>query len=312
MLEREEDIEQAYFFRVLGERLQEESVILQDLLLSVREEILATTRLPMAIDFIATEIKHMGVFGPALKRMGHYFTPFQAFVVEEAERERGRFDLRVALQILQREAEYRSQSFAPQGLFLYQFECLCRNRLRYDPGLAAISNDPFYDAPWKEWILSVRRRIGMVEIADLIFIRSEYYETAHRLGESRRSYATDSDEADDSDLEAGTTPPGPELPRPTEAEPMEPLFGDREGRIALANRKKDPLLLFAAMQRQLGYPAAPRPKPVLNREDQLGGLARQVERMERRIKLLEEEQKGGIDLTKFFGPPKEGGAGVAE
>jgi hypothetical protein len=311
MLDHEEYIEQAYFFRVLEERQREENVILQDLLLSVREEILSTTRLPMAIDFIATELKHMGVFAPALKRMGHYFTPFQAFVVEEAERERGRFDLRVALQILQREADYRSKSFAPQGLFLYQFECLCRNRLRYDPGLAAIADDPFYDAAWKEWILSVRRRIGMVEIADLIFIRSEYYETAHRLSEPRRDYAMDSNEEED-DPDSDEAAQVPDLPEALESEPPEPLFGDREGRIALANRKKDPLLLFAAMQRQLGYPAAPRPKPVENREDQLGGLARQVERMERRIKLLEEEQKGGIDLTKFFGPPKEGGAEIAE
>jgi hypothetical protein len=306
MLQREEYIEQAYFFRVLGERMQEENVILQDLLLSVREEILATTRLPLAIDFIATEIKHMGVFAPAMKRMGHYFTPFQAFVVEEAERERGRFDLRVALQILHREAEYRSQSFAPPGLFLYQFECVCRNRLRYDPGLAAIADDPFYDASWREWILSVRRRIGMVEIADLIFIRSSYYESAHRLDEARRWIKNTTDERDEDD-ESDEIVGAVELPESPEPEPAVPLFGDREGRIALANRKKDPLLLFAAMQRQLGYPAAPRAKPVENRADQLGGLARQVERMERRIKLLEEEQKGGIDLTKFFGPPKAGG-----
>lgn len=311
MLEREEYIEQAYFFRVLEERMREENVILQDLLLSVREEILSTTRLPMAIDFIATELKHMGVFATALKRMGHYFTPFQAFVVEEAERERGRFDLRVAFQILQLEAEFRSKSCAPQGLFLYQFECLCRNRLRYDPGLAAIADDPFYDAAWKEWILSVRRRIGMVEIADLIFIRSEYYQTAHRQGESRRGYAPESDDLEE-DADSTAAHLVSELPQAPEMDPPEPLFGDREGRIALANRKKDPLLLFAAMQRQLGYPAAPRAKPVENREDQLGGLARQVERMERRIKLLEEEHKGGIDLTKFFGPPKEGGANAVE
>ena len=35
------------------------------------------------------------------------------------------------------------------------------------------------------------------------------------------------------------------------------LFGRQEGRIAWANRKKDPLLLFAALHRQLGYPASP-------------------------------------------------------
>ena len=306
MLDREEYVEQAYFFRILGERLQEENMILQDLLLSVREEILATTRLPLAIDFIATELKHMGVFGPAMKRMGHYFTPFQAFVVEEAERERGRFDLRVALAILHREAEFHSKNLAPAGLFLYQFECLCRNRLRYDQGLAAIAADPLYDENWREWILSVRRRIGMVEIADLIFIRSEYYRTVHRLDSAQHVGSREPDEEEESVLEeVGEVKEA--LPEPDAAELAKPLFGEREGRIALANRKKDPLLLFAAMQRQLGFPAAPRLKPVENKEDLISGLARQVERMERRLKLLEEEQKGGIDLTKFFGPPKEEG-----
>ena len=42
MLDREEYVEQAYFFRVLGERLPE-NVPLQDLLAQVRDETLATT-----------------------------------------------------------------------------------------------------------------------------------------------------------------------------------------------------------------------------------------------------------------------------
>ena len=40
-----------------------------------------------------------------------------------------------------------------------------------------------------------------------------------------------------------------------------PLFGEKEGKIARANRGRDPLFLFAALQRQLGYPEVPRPKP---------------------------------------------------
>jgi hypothetical protein len=32
---------------------------------------------------------------------------------------------------------------------------------------------------------------------------------------------------------------------------------------------------------------------------------RRMERLETRLKLLEEEQKGGIDLSKFYGPPGE-------
>ena len=36
--------------------------------------------------------------------------------------------------------------------------------------------------------------------------------------------------------------------------PHEPLFGEKEGKIAKASRGRDPLYLFAALQRQLGYP----------------------------------------------------------
>ena len=43
--------------------------------------------------------------------------------------------------------------------------------------------------------------------------------------------------------------------------PVPPVFGEREGRIARANRGRDPLYLFAALQRQLGYPQVPRPTP---------------------------------------------------
>ncbi len=59
--------------------------------------------------------------------------------------------------------------------------------------------------------------------------------------------------------------------------------------------------MFAALQRHLNYPLAPRPKPVDESRHILPLLLRRVERLETRLKLLEEEQKGGIDLTKFFG-----------
>ena len=189
MLDREEYIEQAYFFRVLDERIREENVILQDLLLSVREEILSTTRLPMAIDFIATELKHMGVFAPALKRMGHYFTPFQTFVAAESENERGRFDLNVALKILEREAIYRADNPPPQGVFLYQFECLARNRLGYDKGMEAISRDPVFDDAWREWILIVRRQVQENSMGIGASLRRDFddYEDAERRTQAVRA-----------------------------------------------------------------------------------------------------------------------------
>ena len=84
MLDREEYIEQAHFFRTLKSRIGE-GLSTQDLLSSVREEILATTKLPMAIDFMAGELKLQGVFGTAMTKLPHYFTPFQSFVVAEAE-----------------------------------------------------------------------------------------------------------------------------------------------------------------------------------------------------------------------------------
>ena len=75
---------------------------------------------------------------PAMQQLRHYFSPFQTYLMSEAESDRGRFDIRVAIEILQREAEYRAKTPSRQGLFMYEFEALCRNRLTYDQGLAAI------------------------------------------------------------------------------------------------------------------------------------------------------------------------------
>lgn len=275
MLDREEYVEQAYFFRILAERAQH-NVATQDLLRSVREEVLATTNLPIAIDFLAGELKLSGVFAPAMARLPHYFTGFQTFVVESAENERGRFDFSVALAILEREAAYRAAGATPQGVFVYQFECLCRNRLGYDRGLSAIATDPIFNDDWREWILTIRRQIGMVDFADLLYVRSELY------AQTRGGSAAAS-----------------EVLKP-------PLFGVKEGRIALANRRKDPLWLFAALERHLHYPTVPRPKRTDESLLLLPTLARRVERLETRLKLLEEEEKrGGIDLSKFYARPAQ-------
>jgi hypothetical protein len=275
MLEREEYIEQEYFFRVIGERL-EENLPMQDLFQQVRQEVLATAKLPVAVGFLLTEMKHSGVFAPAMARLKHYFTPFQSYLVREAEEERGRFDMRVAMAVLREEAGYRAKGPTRQGLFLYQFEVLCRNRLRYDRGLAAIAEDPLYDAQWKDWILTVRRQVGIVDFADMLYVRSALYvEDAARRGKGIEQ---------------------PEKPV---------LFGEREGKIAWANRRKDPLYLFAALQRHLGYPPAPRPPKRDETPNLLPQLARRMERLETRIKLLEEDQKGGFDISKFYARPEK-------
>jgi hypothetical protein len=277
MLDREEYVEQAYLFRALGERIRQ-NMAMQDLLKWIKEEILSTTRLPMAMDYLASELKHSGVFAPAMAKLSHYFTPFQTYVIGESESERGKFDIGVALKILEREAEYRSKDATPQGVFLYQFECLSRNRLGYDRGLEAIAGDPIFNNDWRDWIMVVRRQVGLIDIADMIYVRSEQY-AIDRRRQGREEAVGDT--------------------------PM--LFGTKEGRIALANRRKDPLLLFAALHRQLGYPNVPKLEPIDQTPEILPTVLRRMERLETRLKLLEEEQKGGIDITKlFYKPPSEG------
>ena len=271
-LEREELIEQAYFFRSLRERLAM-NLPMQELLANLREEVLSTTKLPMAIDFLATELLHEGLLHPGMKQLGHYFTPFQTYVIAEAERERGRFDMRIGLEILERESEYRAKDPTAAGIFLYQFETISRNRLRYDPGLAATASDPAFDSDWKNWLHEVRHQVGIVDLADLVYFRSQHFLTR----QERKG------------LEAKVD------------EPV--LFAEKEGQIAFANRRKEPLLLLLALQRHLGYPAVPRPEKRQN-SDLIPQMSRRIERLESRLKLLEEEQKEGIDITKFYGKPK--------
>src|SRR3990170_1103332 len=121
--------------------------------------------------------------------------------------------------------ERMQQSMSTQELLgAIRQEILSRNRLGYDYGLEAVARDPAYDEGWREWILTVRRQVGIVDFADMIYVRSEHY-------------------------------------RQQRGDPGKPiLFGEREGKIALANRRKDPLFLFSALARHLGYPSVPRPK----------------------------------------------------
>ncbi len=95
-----------------------------------------------------------------------------------------------------------------QGLFFFQFEAVSRNRLNYDRGLIAMSGDPFFTPEWRDWILNVRKQLGLVDLADMIYSRSELF--LQRRGALNDSQAT---------------------PDPV-------LFGANEGKIALANRRK--------------------------------------------------------------------------
>lgn len=270
MLEKEEYVEQAYFFQSIVERLGE-NIPLQELFRSLREEVLSTTKLPLAIDFLYSEIKHAGCFAPAMVKLGHYFSPYQTYMIAAAEEDTGRFDMRVALSILHHLAEFLSKTPPLPAVFLYQFEVLCRNRLRYDRGLDAMAADPMYPQDWKDWLNETRRQLGIIGLGEMIYVRSEQY-LQHRAAR-----------------EGGVVQPEKPI-----------LFGQKEGKIALANRKKDPLLLFAALQRHLGYPRVPRLEKHEDPNETIPLMVRRMERLEQRIKLLEEEQLGGIDITKFY------------
>lgn len=275
VLEREEYIEQVYFFRALRERLAS-NLAAQEILERIHEELLTTTRLPFAVQFLATELKHSGLMASGFERLAHYFTSYQAFVIRQAEEEGLRFSMPAALLVLEREAQYRAgQATNPPtrpGLFVYQFEAISRNRLGFDEGLMCMAADPFYDEPWRQYLDLVRRQVGVYDFADLVYVRSESF-----VEEQSKT---------DPDYQ-------PRVP---------PLFGEKEGRIARANRGKDPLYLFAALQRQLGYPEVPRPRARDDSTGRMDALQNKVRELEARIKLLEGEMRGQVDLSQFGKP----------
>jgi hypothetical protein len=273
ILDREEYIEQAYFFHILRERM-EANIPAQEVLQRLHEEILSTTHLPYAIQFLATELKHTGLLSSGFARLTHYFTPFQAFVIQQTEEEGKRFSVEIALLILEREAGYRAAQVTAPGLFVYQFEALSRNRLGYDGGITAMAADPFYDADWRAFLEMVKQQVGVVDFADLLYARSELY-----VKDQRRQ-------------------------QPDYEPPVPALLGEKEGKIAKASRGRDPLYLFAALQRQLGYPEVPRPKPRDDLMSNLNTLRAKVRELEIRLRLIEAEQKGQVDLTQFLAKPE--------
>ena len=119
-LGREEYIEQAPFLSALGERLAA-NVPAQEVLASVREEVLATTKLPLAIDFPAGRVAARrrarpgdGAVAPLLHAVSGVRHPGigkRAAAVRSACR----------AGILRREAEYRAESRRGLHAFLFTF-----------------------------------------------------------------------------------------------------------------------------------------------------------------------------------------------
>lgn len=269
--DRDECVEQAYFFRAFRERVGQ-NVAAQDALTDLQGQLLTTTRLPYAVEFLATELKHSGLLAGGFAKLPHYFTPFQTFVIAQAEDERRRLTMPTALLVLEREARYKADGPTPAGLFVYQYETLARNRLGYEKGLPAIAGDPFYGPAWKEYIELVRRQGGEIDFCDLVYLRSAQYVTDQKRDD-----------------------PGYEPSVPV-------LYADKEGKIAKASRGRDPLFLFAALQRQLGYPEIPRVQAAEDVTTKLNAYEVKMRELEIRIRILEAEQRGTFDPTQLTKP----------
>ena len=119
--------------------------------------------------------------------------------------------------------------------------------------------------------MKIRPQLGMTDFAELLFSRSQ-----HHVVEMRRKR------------------------NDPEFLPSYPiLFEAQEGRIAKANIGKDPLYMFAALQRQLGYPKVPRPDPARTSALFEPQVEQRFQRLEARLTLLEQEAKGGLDLSQL-------------
>ncbi len=230
VLDREEYVEQAYFFRTFRERVAD-NLPTQDVLATLDQEILTTTRLPMAVQFLATEIKHTGLLATGFERLHALLHP-----VPGVRRPPGRGG-EAAVQHGDRPARpgagghLPGQQADPAGAV--------RLPVRDDlPQPARLRRRA--DRDERRPVLRRRlegvpgdrsaRQVGVVDFADLV-----YY------GRSSRSSSSG----------GGTRTFEPSVPM---------LFGEKEGKIAKASRGRDPLFLFAALQRQLSYPEVPRTK----------------------------------------------------
>jgi hypothetical protein len=135
--------------------------------------------------------------------------------------------------------------------------------------------DPIYTEDWQDYILTLRTRLGDVDFADLIYVRSEQYAKERQQ------------------LNPEFTPKFPTL------------FGEKEGKIARANRGRDPMYLFSALQRQLGYPEVPRPRRPDELEARVLLLEQKIAQLENRLKVAESDMQQDVDLAQVLVKPED-------
>ena len=141
-------VEQAYFFRTFLKRMAD-NMPAQEVLESLHQELLSSTRMPMAIQFLATEIKHSGLLATGLERLPHYFTKFQAFSSPEAEDEGRRIIMPTARSSSSRRRRNQANPDRPGCSSTSSKHS--SEPPRYLDGIIAMEDDPLYDADWTEY-----------------------------------------------------------------------------------------------------------------------------------------------------------------
>jgi len=233
---------------------------------------LSLTRLPLAIQFLATELKHTGLLSSGFARLPHYFAPFQAFVIRQSEEEKRRFALETALLILGagKRNIARASRRRPASSFT-SFEVLSRNRLGYDQGLQAMQADPFYAEAWQKYVEMVRRHVGVVDFADLVYLRSQFYVLEQQ-------------------------PAGP------------PTMSRRWSHCSARRRARSPKRIAAGTlciclppcSAKLGYPEVPKPQPRDDPGEQSRKPSPPSRELEMRASCSRRSNEGQVDLSPFL------------
>ena len=246
VLEREEYIEQVYFFRAVRERLVD-GLPSQEILAQIGEELTVNNQAAHRRLLSACRNEGNRRHGARHGRIAHYFTPFQAHVVSQAENESSRFPMEQALLVLEHEAKFKAEQPAWHRALRVSIRGARANRLGYNKGLAAMAADPLYTEDWQDYILTLRTRLGDVDFADLIFVRSEQF-----VQERRRN-------------------PNPEF------QPKFPvLFGAKGGKSPGPTAAAIPCISLQPFSARLGYPEVPHPPA--RRAGVAGALARAAHR----------------------------------
>ena len=185
-----------------------------------------------------------------------------------------RFSMEQALLILEREAKYKSENPARRPVH-FPVRVSVAKPAGLHPGTgAAMSADPLYTEDWRDYILMLQTRLGDVDFAKP---HPSYY--AHFVKERRK-----------------TNP---------EFEPKYPtLFGEREGKIARANRGRDPVICWhwtasLAIPRSRDSAAPTSSKPAFSCSSRRSPSSRTASRP------AESELNQDVDLSQVIVKPED-------